>query len=49
MIYIGDVALTTRGYNLDGGELGVYAANGKAQFLHPIVGRLDRGRAAGGA
>jgi hypothetical protein len=30
--YIGDVALTTRGYDLRGGEFGIYAANGQASF-----------------
>ena len=28
----GDVALTTRGYDFDGGELGVHVANGRARF-----------------
>ncbi|MEA2255044.1 MAG: beta-fructofuranosidase [Solirubrobacteraceae bacterium] len=39
--YVGDVALTTRGYDLDGGEFGVYAANGRARFSGVAVGRLD--------
>ena len=30
--YVGDVALTTRGYDLSGGEFGIYAANGQASF-----------------
>jgi beta-fructofuranosidase len=36
--YIGDVALTTRGYDLDGGEFGVYTANGTARFSSPSLG-----------
>ena len=36
--YIGDVALTTRGYDLDGGVFGVYAANGTAAFRGISVG-----------
>jgi beta-fructofuranosidase len=40
--YIGDVALTTRGYNLDGGEYGVYAANGAAHFSRAAIGGLCR-------
>jgi beta-fructofuranosidase len=37
--YIGDVALTTRGYDLDAGEFGVYAANGGAHFSQAVIGR----------
>jgi beta-fructofuranosidase len=36
--YVGDVALTTRGYDLVGGEYGVYAAHGAATFSHPALG-----------
>ena len=39
LAYIGDVALTTRGYDLDGGEFAVYAANGHAAFSQPALGR----------
>jgi hypothetical protein len=36
---VGDVALTTRGYDLVGGEYGVYAAHGAATFSHSALGR----------
>jgi beta-fructofuranosidase len=41
--YIGDVALTTRGYDLDDGEFGVYAANGAVTFLKPMLRRPSHG------
>jgi beta-fructofuranosidase len=37
--YVNDVALTTRGYDLNGGELGIYAANGQACFAKVAVSR----------
>lgn len=39
VVYVGDVALTTRGYDLDGGEFGIYAANGEAHFSDPSLGQ----------
>jgi beta-fructofuranosidase len=36
--YIDDVALSTRGYDLDGGDFGVYAANGGAHFSDASIG-----------
>lgn len=41
VIYIGDVALSTRGYDLSGGHLGIYAANGIARFHTIHVGRAE--------
>jgi beta-fructofuranosidase len=38
--YVGDVALTTRGYDLDGGVFGLYAANGTASFRRISTGSL---------
>jgi beta-fructofuranosidase len=37
--YVADVALTTRGYDLAGGEFGIYAANGSASFSNLAVSR----------
>lgn len=39
--YVGDVALTTRGYDLDGGEFGVYAANGSVKLAGARYATLD--------
>jgi hypothetical protein len=39
--YVNDVALSTRGYDLKGGELGIYAANGEAGFAKIAVGRAQ--------
>jgi beta-fructofuranosidase len=36
-VYVGDVALTTRGYDLDGGRFALYCANGTASFGMPTV------------
>ena len=36
-IYVGDVAMTTRGYDLDAGQYVAYAANGFASFASPRV------------
>lgn len=38
--YLGDVALTTRGYDLDGGVFGLYAANGSASFREISSGSI---------
>jgi beta-fructofuranosidase len=40
--YVGDVALTTRGYDLAAGEFGVYAAHGAATFSNAVLGRPRR-------
>lgn len=45
--YLDDVALTTRGYDLQGGEFGVYAANGRARFSHASVATPRAGAGAG--
>jgi beta-fructofuranosidase len=47
--YVGDVALSTRGYDLCGGAFGVYAANGRARFSTPAVGALVAPPASRGA
>lgn len=38
--YLNDVALTTRGYDLDGGQFALYAANGEAAFTDIRYGTL---------
>ena len=38
--YLNDVALTTRGYDLDGGEFALYGANGSATFRAARYGSL---------
>lgn len=49
LAYINDVALTTRGYDIMGGEFAVYAANGPLRVESAQVGRLvDTGRADAG-
>jgi beta-fructofuranosidase len=45
--YVNDVALSTRGYDLERGELGVYAANGQAAFTDAAVGRTLSRRPGG--
>ncbi|GAA3747434.1 glycoside hydrolase family 32 protein [Streptomyces tremellae] len=39
-VYVDDIALTTRGYDLTGGEFGLYAAQGTARFSSLAVGAL---------
>lgn len=41
MCYLGDVALTTRGYDLRDGEFAVYAANGQASFTDIRYGAIN--------
>lgn len=38
--YLNDVALTTRGYDLDGGQFALYGANGSVAFRHARYGSL---------
>jgi beta-fructofuranosidase len=40
VVYVNDVALSTRGYDLDSGVWGVMAAGGSARFQAPSLGRL---------
>jgi beta-fructofuranosidase len=49
VMYVGDVALTTRGYDLVGGDFGIYAANGTARFSGFAVGRGAAGEPSAAA